>query len=58
MKLVQFLLKTDDDGGKDQRVGVLSDADKMVLDLTSALGLSSMIDFIKMDKAFHQCIPK
>ena len=56
MKLVQFLLKTDDDGGKDQRVGVLSD--KMVLDLTSALGLSSMIDFINMDKAFHQCIQK
>ena len=52
MKLVQFLLANDS-----KRVGVLLD-ENTVLDLTSALGIKSVIDFIRANEAFFESTQK
>ena len=57
MKLVQFLLVNDGKSGGQERVGVLLD-ENTVLDLTSALGIKSVIDFIRANEAFFESTQK
>ena len=57
MKLVQFLLANDSKSDGQERVGVLLD-ENTVLDLTSALGIKSVIDFIRANEAFFESTQK
>ena len=54
MKIVQFVFKYDK---RNPRVGVLSEKD-LIFDVTSALGLKSVIEFIGLDGKFRESVKK